>query len=92
MSIVTNDQDTRAYVAANVQHRLGVARKSTYWLMKQTGELPNRIYPVVRGDAMASAGLLSRIAEALDCTADALLSKPSKNILEKFLEKYAESA
>jgi len=92
MSTVTNDEDTRDYVAANVQHRLSECGKTVYWLMKTTGELPNRIYPVVRGDAMATAGLLSRIAEALGCTADALLAKPSKKILEKFLEKRLQSA
>lgn len=90
MSTVISDNDARIHVAANIQHRLG--HRTTYWLMKTTGELPNRIYPVVRGDALATAGLLSRIAEALDCTTDALLSKPSKKILDNFLLKQAKSA
>lgn len=89
---MTNDRDAQSYVAANIQARLNAIGKTTYWLMKATGELPNRIYPVVRGDAMATAGLLSRIAEALDCTADFLLSKPSKKNLGKIPERHAKTA
>lgn len=89
---MATDKEAKIYVAANVQHLLDQAGHKVFWLMKATGEFPNRIYPVVRGDAMASAGLLSRIAEALETTADALLSKPSKKILQEFSEKQKKSA
>lgn len=86
------DNDARTHVAVNVQALLEKAGKSTYWLMKETGELPNRIYPVVKGEAMASVGLLSRIAEALGVPMDALIEKPSKKNLEKFPVNHAKSA
>lgn len=89
---MTTDADAKIYVAANVQGLLAQSNRKVFWLMKATGELPNRIYPVVRGDAMASAGLLSRIAEALQTSTDALLSKPSKKILQNYFDKQKKSA
>lgn len=68
-----NDQETKRVFSANVQRILAEQGHNVRWLQLATDEYPNRIYPAVRGDAMPSAGLLHRIAKALNVSVDLLL-------------------
>ncbi len=86
------DDDAKLYVAANVQSLLEKQGHTVYWLMKTTRDLPNRIYPVVRGETIPTAGLLCRIATALGVTADDLMARPPKKNLEKILHQLVKSA
>lgn len=74
------DEQLKGVLAANVNRLLGEMGKSRYWLAKQTGESETRIANVCRAINCCSAGLLTRIAEALGTSTDALIEpiKPAR--------------
>lgn len=69
--MMTDDQ-ARANIAANVTRLRG--DRSRYWLAKQCGTHTIHISRIEDASNLPNAGLLARLAEALDTTADALLS------------------
>ncbi len=73
MSTVTDDQ-ARRIIAANVRRLRG--DRSRYWLAKAVGGGTIQITRLERGENMPGAGLLTRLADALDVTVDVLLSEP----------------
>lgn len=72
MSTVLTDDQATANIAANVTRLRGA--RSKYWLAKACGTHPIHITRIERAEHMPSSGLLARLAEALETTADALLS------------------
>ena len=76
MSTVTDDQ-ARKNIAANVRRLRG--QRSRYWLAKAVDGGTIQITRIERAENMPGAGLLSRLAEALEVTVDTLLSDPKKN-------------
>lgn len=72
------DDDTKAYVAANVSAELARLGWSQVKLATATGENAMTISNVIRGVHVPGAGLLCRIAEALNVSVDTLLSPPNK--------------
>lgn len=77
---ITDDQ-TKAAFSANVLRELQARGKNIHWLMNVTGEFSNRIYPAVNGKTMPGAGLVARVAAALDVPVDDLL-KPIGSVDE----------
>ena len=69
---VLTDKQALANLAANI-HRLRGDR-SLAWLAKEAGTYPINIARIENAESMPGAGLVARIAEALETTADALLS------------------
>ncbi len=80
MSNVITDDQARANIAANVKRLRG--NRSRYWLAQQVGTHPIAITRLERGENLPGAGLLARLAEALETTADALLSLDAQKILK----------
>lgn len=58
-----NDEETKRMIAYNVQRLLGTRTK--YWLAKHTGEHESTIGSIVNGKHLCNAGILGRIAIAL---------------------------
>jgi len=84
------DQQANANFSANVNRLLREQNRSKYWLVQETGDAINRIYPAVNGTQRPSPGMLTRIAAALNVTVDELLdfsleteSRKTSRILEK---------
>ncbi len=71
------DDEARENIAANVRKLRG--QRSRYWLAKTIGGGTIQITRIERAETLPGAGLLSRLAEALDVTVDTLLSRPKKN-------------
>ena len=84
-----DDQKAKAVFSANVKRLLHARGKNTHWLMLETKELPNRIYPAVKGAALPTLGLVSRIAKALGVKVDELLDEKRAKEFSKILEKSA---
>lgn len=73
------DEQIKRHVSANLQRILAEQDISPYRLAKDLGEPLNTMYRIVRGDNLAGAGILSRIADRLGTTVDELISQPEKN-------------
>jgi transcriptional regulator with XRE-family HTH domain len=81
MSNVLTDEQAKANIAANVARLRGARTRS--WLARECGTYPIAITRIERGDHLPTSGLLARLAEALDTTADALLSiDATKNLVD----------
>lgn len=78
MNAVINTETAKANISANVRRLLDERGMSVYQLAKKTGEPPNTVYRIARGDNEPGTVLLCRIAEALECTMDDLLAFPEK--------------
>lgn len=78
MATETQISDAKALnnIATNVVRLRG--KRSQYWLAKEVGTYPANIARIELAEAMPGAGLLARIAKALDVTTDALLSPKRK--------------
>lgn len=77
MATVTDDT-TKRVLAANIQHRLAASGMSQRALARETGDPLMTINGIVRGMHMPGAGVLTRIAEALDTTVENLLVTPKR--------------
>lgn len=78
MQSVSDDEALRN-IARNVVRLRG--QRSQYWLAKAVGTYPANIARIELGENMPGAGLLSRLAEALEVSIDDLirpLQKTSK--------------
>jgi len=82
MSTVLNDADAKRQIAFHVNRFLKKRGFSRYWLAKETGEWQSTIANVCNGECVPGAGLLARIADALETTTDELL-KPIPKTLRK---------
>ena len=69
---VMTDKQARANIAANVTRLRG--DRSRYWLAQRCGTHPIHITRIERAENLPTAGLLARLAEALETSTDALLS------------------
>lgn len=72
------DDATKKVLAANIQHRLAATGMSQRGLARETGDPLMTINGIVRGMHMPGAGVLTRIAEALETKVEILLSPPKK--------------
>lgn len=73
------DEVAKANIAANIRRLLSLReppQNTQRWLANQTGESEMRISLYARGERIASAGVLTRIAAAFGISVDDLLSDP----------------
>ncbi len=70
------DNEAKFVIAHNIKRLLQKQEHSRYWLAKETGEYQSTIANVCHGRKVCGAGLLSRIAKALEVNTDDLLKKP----------------
>ncbi len=66
-----SDDQALHNISRNVVRLRG--QRSQYWLAKETKTYPSNIARIENADSMPGAGLLSRIAEALETSVDYLL-------------------
>ena len=78
MITVATDEQLREWIAINVRERLEILGWSQVDLAQKSGENQPTINRVCRGENLAGAGVLSRIAKALGSSADVLMSEPEK--------------
>lgn len=91
MSIV-DDKTTKNNIAENIKRLLALRNppeNQQKWLADKTGESEMRISLYARGEKMAGAGVLTRIAAALGVTVDELLRSPPSNGRPKRRKKTA---
>jgi transcriptional regulator with XRE-family HTH domain len=77
-----SDEMAKRVLAANIQARLATLGMSQRALARETGDALMTINGVVRGQHMPGAGLLTRIADALDTSIEGLLT-PRKRKSQK---------
>lgn len=78
MSTVT-DEEAKANIAANIRRLLAEREppeNQQKWLAEKSGESEMRISLYARGEKMAGAGVLTRIAAALGVSVDELVDDP----------------
>lgn len=75
-----DDNTAKQNIATNVR-RLRAGRPLA-WLAREVGTYPINIQRIEEGHHMPGAGLLGRIAEALDTSMDSLIAAPVGNNLE----------
>lgn len=78
---MTTDDEARENIAANLHRILAERNLSQSELARRTGDPVMTINGIFHGKHVAGAGILTRIAEALDVSIDRLTAKPSR---EKF--------
>lgn len=76
MQTVTDEQALKN-ISRNVRALRG--QRSQYWLAKEVGTYPANIARIEDGESMPGAGLLSRLAEALQVGVEELLAPISRN-------------
>ena len=86
MDTVLADADVKVYIAANVRWLLERMDRTPYWLAKQTGEWQSTIGNVLHARNVPGAGLLKRIADALEIRVDDLYDSP-----ECFQRRFSET-
>lgn len=72
-------ESAKQNISSNVRRILEERGMSVYRLAIATKEPPNTVYRIVRGENEPGTVVLARIAEALECTVDELLSFPKKS-------------
>ena len=80
---MTTDEQALANIAANLSRLLADRKWSQSDLARAAGEAIVNINRAVRGVNMPGAGLLGRIAEALDVSVDRLLADPPQRNFQK---------
>ena len=70
------DEQAKTNIGANVSKLR--ANRSRSWLAREVGTYPINITRIEAGEHMPGSGLLSRLAEALKTTSDALLGRSQK--------------
>ena len=73
-----DDNKAKEVIAFNINQILESQGHSRYWLAKETDEWQSTIANVCHGRSVCGAGLLTRIAKALDVNPDNLLEIPKK--------------
>jgi hypothetical protein len=73
--VLTDDQAIER-IAENVAHFRGPRSRS--WLAREAGTYPINITRIENKESMPGAGLIARIAEALEVSVDQLLAPPFK--------------
>ena len=86
------DTEAKANFSANVRRLLAGQGHSIYWLMVATGDTINRTYSAVNGRTAATAGLLMRVASALEVSVEDLLAEPPKTGKKKSHRKRGKVA
>ena len=71
-----SDSEALENISKNVVRLRG--DRSQYWLAKQTGTYPANIARIENAESMPGVGLLSRIADALNCTINDLIKAAGK--------------
>jgi transcriptional regulator with XRE-family HTH domain len=74
MSNVITDEQAKEYIGDNVARLRGTRSRS--WLARTVGTFPINITRIERGTHLPQAGLLCRLAEALDTSMEELISPP----------------
>ena len=72
------DYETKIVIAYNINKLLKKQGHSRYWLAKEINGHPSTLADICHGRKICGAGILTRIAKALEVTADDLLKKPRK--------------
>lgn len=72
-----SDEEAKANIAENVARLRG--KRSRSWLAREVGTYPINITRIESGEHMPQAGLLSRLAEALETTMERLVESPRKH-------------
>ena len=67
-----SDDEALKHISKNVALLRGSRSRS--WLAREVGSYPINITRIERGEHMPSAGLISRLADALEVSVDYLLS------------------
>jgi transcriptional regulator with XRE-family HTH domain len=80
MSTVISDDEVKKNIAANIAQTLHLMGKTQGWLANQVGVTPAAISLIVSGDRMPGAGVLRRIAEALNVRMDRLIDTAVEKI------------
>lgn len=75
------DIEARANIAANLNRILADRGWSYTNLAKATGDPLMTISRLCRGQNVPGAGVLARVAEALDVSMDRLVGAPPKNLI-----------
>lgn len=78
MDHVLSDDDAKRWIAANLRAAMELRGMSQAQLAAATGSTRMRISHYLAGARIPSAAVLARMAEALEVTADQLLSDPAK--------------
>ena len=76
-----SDEQTKQNIARNICRLLALRESpenTQAWLGERCGESRMRINLYARGEKMASAGVISRIAEALEVSVDELIGSPPR--------------
>ena len=76
VTVVTDDFTVRKNLAANLGRILGERQLTQTALAERTGEKQATISRLLRGLHTPGAGVLTRLAEALDVSIDRLVSTP----------------
>jgi len=74
METTIDDADIKRRISYNVNRALYKQGHSRYWLAKQTGDYEGTIAGTCNAKHVPGAGLLARIAKALDVPVDVLLT------------------
>jgi transcriptional regulator with XRE-family HTH domain len=73
---VARNPELARNIAANINRILGARGLSPADLIEATGEPPNTIYRLCRGENVPLADLVDVVARTLDVSVDRLLEKP----------------
>jgi uncharacterized protein YijF (DUF1287 family) len=76
MQDVLDDKEALKRIAENIAHFRGPRSRS--WLARSAKTYPINITRIENKESMPGAGLISRIAEALEVSVDQLLAPPFK--------------
>jgi transcriptional regulator with XRE-family HTH domain len=78
MNIMTSDETVRENLAANLGRIIEERGLTQTALAQKTGETQVTISRILRGLHMPGAGILTRLAEALDVSIDRLVGTPPR--------------
>lgn len=70
---MVSDLQSKKIIAQNLNRILRERGKSRHWLAVEMGEYDATIARICNGKNLAGAGLITRIAEALDVSTDEIL-------------------
>ena len=80
MTTTLSDSDVRANLSENIRRLLADRGWNQSHLSRLAGENHATISRIINGKQMPTAGIVARIAEAFDASADRLLQAPPKRI------------
>jgi transcriptional regulator with XRE-family HTH domain len=77
MTTVITDEQAKEWIAANVSRLMKERGLTQVDIAAITGEQQMRIWRIANGLNLPSSAVLKRVAEALETTADELMSEPA---------------